>query len=88
MSFHRRLNTMLVVGGFGVTTLGVIARRDAGWSPLSASPEPSARYLTDVAYDTKRDVLVLFAGGDPGGMALFADTWEFDGTTWGRVREK
>jgi hypothetical protein len=88
MAYHRRLNTLLVAGGFGVSSLGVITRRDAGWTSLSSSPEPGARYLTDVAYDAKRDVLVLFGGGDPTGNALYADTWEFDGTLWRRVREK
>jgi len=88
MAYHRRLNALLVAGGFHLASLGVIARRDAGWTSLPGSPEPSARYLTDVAYDVKRDVLVLFGGGDPTGMALYADTWEFDGTTWRRVREK
>jgi hypothetical protein len=27
-------------------------------------------------------VLVLFGGGNPAGMDLFADTWEHDGTGW------
>jgi hypothetical protein len=88
MAYHRRLNALLVAGGFPQTSLGVITRRDAGWTSLPASPEPSARYLTDMAYDAKRDVLVLFGGGDPAGSTLYADTWEFDGTTWRRVREK
>jgi hypothetical protein len=89
MAFHRRLNAMLLVGGFRVSSgLGAIVRRDAGWTPLTASPEPSARYLPDVAYDAKRDVFVLFGGGDPNGSSLFADTWEHDGTTWRRIRER
>ena len=67
MAYHRRLNALLVAGGFHLASLGVIARRDAGWTSLPGSPEPSARYLTDVAYDVKRDVLVLFGGGDPTG---------------------
>jgi hypothetical protein len=88
MAFHRRLNALLVAGGFHLSSLGVITRRDAGWTSLATAAEPSARYLPDVAYDAKRDVLVLFGGGDPAGMTLFADTWEFDGTTRRRVREK
>ena len=68
-------------------TPSVSSRRRATSSAFSRD-QPSARYLTDVAYDTKRDVLVLFGGGDPAGSSLFADTWEFDGTTWRRVREK
>ena len=86
MGFHRRLDRLLVLGGFGtsVTGVGVISRGEGGWSALAMNPEPSARYLPDVAYDVKRDVLVLFGGGDPNGSALYADTWEFDGVTWRR----
>ena len=50
--------------------------------------EPGSRYLTDAAYDVKRDVLVLFGGGDANGMSLLADTWEFDGASWRRIRER
>ena len=50
--------------------------------------DPSLKRVVGLAYDVKRDVLVLFGGGDPNGSALYADTWEFDGTTWRRVREK
>jgi len=89
MAFHRRLNGMLAAGGFGVTSgLGVLIRRDSGWSPLASGVEPGSRYLTDVAYDARRDVLVLFGGGDANGMSLFADTWEFDGVTWRRILER
>jgi len=70
-----------VLGGLPVAEL-VLARREAGWSPL-----PAARYLPGVAYDVKRDVLVLFGGGDPAGMDLFGDTWELDGTTWRRISQ-
>ena len=46
------------------------------------------RYLTDAAYDVMRDVLVLFGGGDANCMSLLADTWEFDGASWRRIRER
>jgi hypothetical protein len=85
MAFHRRLNALLVAGSARAGAgLGVLARRENGWTPLTAPAEPNARYLMGLAYDTKRDVLVLFGGGDPNGNSLFADTWEFDGTTWRR----
>jgi hypothetical protein len=87
MAFHRRLNALLLVGGFAPSSgsVDVQARRDSVWAPVTAAaPAPSARYLPDVAYDAKRDVLVLFGGGDPAGNTIFADTWEFDGTAWRR----
>lgn len=84
MVFHRRLDALLAVGGFRVSSL-VLARRAAGWAPLPVAGEPSPRYLPDVAYDEKRNVMVLFGGGDPAGMALFDDTWELDGTSWRRI---
>ena len=47
---------------------------------------PSARYLTDVAYDLRRNVLVLFGGGARDSATLYDDTWEFDGSSWRRIR--
>jgi hypothetical protein len=82
MAFHRRLNKMLMLGGMSAPV--TMVRNDTGWSPLAISGEPDARYVPDAAYDTKRDVLVLFGGGPPTGNTLFADTWEFDGTNWRR----
>jgi hypothetical protein len=34
-----------------------------------------------MAYDTEREVTVLF-GGTAGVSTFFDDTWEWDGTTW------
>ena len=84
MGFHRRLNALLVVGGFGAAGLGMLAASGPLWTPLSTAMEPSGRALTDIAYDERRDVLVLFGGDGPGG--LLADTWEFDGSSWRHAR--
>jgi hypothetical protein len=86
MSFHAGLNALLVAGGFSTQGIGLLVRRDSGWAPLPLAGEPSTRYLTDMAYDTRRGVLVLFGGGDPSSSTLYSDTWEFNGTTWRRVR--
>ena len=37
-----------------------------------------------MAYDSDRDVVVLFGGRDDG-STIFDDTWEWDGDTWVRV---
>jgi hypothetical protein len=85
MAFDSRLGGLLLVGGLPPSS-DMLVNRGGAWTPLSPPTGPSARYLTDLAYDESRGVMVLFGGGDPGGMALFDDTWEFDGTTWRRVR--
>ena len=81
MAFHRRFDAMLAVGNLRSATLALV-RGAAGWAPLSVAGGPSPRYLPDVAYDARRDVMVLFGGGDLASGALLDDTWEFDGTTW------
>jgi hypothetical protein len=87
MAYHRRLQRLLLAGAQGGSspTLSLLARNGTTWSPLATTGGPSARYLPDVAYDESRNVLVLFGGGNPAGTNLFADTWEFDGTTWRRA---
>jgi hypothetical protein len=87
MAFHAGLQALVLAGG-GAPSIGLdaLVRSGGSWMLLVASPQPSARYLTDMAYDERRGVLVLFGGGDPLGSALFDDTWELDGTTWRRIR--
>lgn len=55
------------------------------WSKV-AGAGPPARQAHGMAYDAKRNVVVVFGGigsGVPGQPPpLFDDTWEFDGTTW------
>jgi hypothetical protein len=80
MAFHRGLGALVMVGGSQSIGLDMLIGRGAMWTPLSTGAEPSGRYLTDIAYDDRRNVLVLFGGAGPAG--LLADTWEFDGSTW------
>ena len=81
MTFHRGLNALLIFGGMPDTP-GPIAlvRRERAWHPLSLSGEPGQRYLADVAYDERRNVMVLFGGGTD--TSVLGDTWEFDGKVW------
>jgi hypothetical protein len=82
MAFHRGLDALLLVGGFPVG-LNLLAGRNSFWtSPGGSGPSP--RYLTDIAYDERRNVTVLFGGDSPSG--LLADTWEFDGASWRQIR--
>ena len=50
------------------------------WDQVAAAGSPSARVRPMVAFDSKRDVLVVFGGN--GSTPWLEDTWEFDGTAW------
>lgn len=88
MAFNGGLATLMLAGRVSGTGPSVLVRSNETWTPLTLTPEPEARYLTDMAFDAKRKVLVLFGGGAPRSTSLFADTWEFDGAIWRRIRER
>ena len=50
------------------------------WTQLTLTPSPPARNTYGLAYDSVRQVIVLFGGVAVGARAN--DTWEFNGTTW------
>jgi len=62
------------------------------WTEVHPPTSPSARGHHAMAYDSAREVTVLFGGGGsppytthgppPGWDPTAADTWEYDGTTW------
>lgn len=86
MTFHRGLGGLVVVGGLPqLDGLDMLVSRGEAWMPLPMAPQPPPRYLTDVAYDEARSVLVLFGGGAADG-SLYDDTWELDATGWRRIR--
>jgi hypothetical protein len=80
MAFDEGLDGLVVVGGASSGDPALV-RRDDDWQPLAAAG-PAPRYLPGLAYDRRRQRLVLFGGGDPSSSELFADTWEFDGEAW------
>jgi hypothetical protein len=52
------------------------------WSLLAADPDgPRWRNFASVAYDSKRQALVLY-GGLQSETQQFSETWEWDGKTW------
>lgn len=53
---------------------------DGSWHDRTSTPCPSARNGSAMAYDARRDRMVLF-GGVTGG-AYSNETWEWDGTSW------
>lgn len=92
MVFEERRGRILLFGGMGAAprgqrppALGDTWEFDGTrWTELKV-PGPGARNGAGIAYDSKRDRVVLFGGrkGWPDGD--LNDTWEWDGATWRRI---
>ena len=54
---------------------------DPNWQQITTTNSPQGRYTHGFAYDSGRQVAVLF-GGDNTGYSRLNDTWEYDGTDW------
>jgi hypothetical protein len=65
--------------GEGVTTEG--GGTWQLWDYSDDQPEP--RFPAGVAWDTRRQVMVVYGGSD--GTKVFTDTWEWDGTSWSEI---
>ena len=56
------------------------------WTKHTA-PGPVARWSPAMAYDVKRERVVLFGGNRNGRpFGPLADTWEWDGTRWKEMK--
>ncbi len=53
------------------------------WAKAAPASAPDARFLHAAAYDSNRNVGVVFGGHD--NNADFADTWEWSGTNWSKI---
>ena len=53
------------------------------WIQINTPVSPSGRTLHAMAYDEKRQKVVMYGGQNAGGY--LADLWEYDGTTWRRL---
>jgi hypothetical protein len=80
---HARMRTVLFGGYTGSGGFGFDNQTwlwdGAVWSPANPATKPTARRNHNLAYDSDRQVTVLF-GGEAG--PLKQDTWEWDGTNW------
>ena len=89
-TYDSKRNRVLIFGGFGANgMLGDLWSWDGtAWSKLAdASPAgPEPRGMGYIAYDRKRDRVVLF-GGRKGWPNDVNDTWEWDGERWSRVAQ-
>ncbi len=54
----------------------------SNWTQLDPDTSPPPRYMHAMAYDKKRERIVLFGGTDSTGCQQLSDTWEWDGSDW------
>ncbi len=52
------------------------------WASVGGATHPTGRYDAAMGYDPYRGVSVLFGGGNTALATYYADTWEWDGTSW------
>jgi hypothetical protein len=55
----------------------------SGWLQILPASAPAPRHLYGMAYDQRRDRVVVFGGR--GALQTLSDTWEFEGSNWQRV---
>ncbi len=83
-AFHRGSGKVVLFGGQnGAFFSGETWLFDgSNWS-MMGGPGPSPRRAHVMAYDSARDVVVLFGGDEgAGGVGFVQDTWEWNGTAW------
>ena len=89
-TYDSKRERVIVFGGLGASgMLGDLWAWDGrAWTKLTdASPAgPEPRAMGYIAYDRKRDRVVLF-GGRKGWPNDANDTWEWDGARWSRVAQ-
>src|SRR5260221_6832669 len=85
MAYDARRGRVVLFGGSGSQgVLGDTWEWDGSAWALQRASGPSPRAEMAMAYDSARGRVVLFGGVNFSGPAPveFADTWEWDGTTW------
>ncbi len=55
------------------------------WAEVVTAHAPPARFWHTIVYDSHRQRIVLFGGGDPDHGVYFDDTWEYDGNDWQQI---
>jgi cysteine-rich repeat protein len=76
-------NVVLFGGVTGVTPLNDTWLWDGTtWTQATPASSPTARFDAGMAYDPIRKRVVMFGGVTTTTPEAFADTWEWDGTTW------
>lgn len=92
MMYDGALGQIVLFGGFGVISGGELddtwVYDGRNWTQLMPSTSPPARYGHALAYDSNRQVGVLYGGVSTTQMGPYPDTWEWDGTNWNLVETK
>jgi len=78
----RLLTPSDVVASQAAATMSFASLDDIVWEERSSIATPEARLVAGMAYDSSRNVTVLFGGhGDHVGYVL-GDTWKWNGSNW------
>jgi hypothetical protein len=89
MAYDSRRGVMVLFGGrhpVGNVNYGDTWEWDGStWTQVFPATSPSCRYYQEMAYDSKRNVTVLFGGWNSESSNYFGDTWEWDGSAWTNV---
>jgi len=91
VSYNTKLNKAILFGGSVEASPNNWTRVNdtwewdgQDWTQLNPEKSPPARGRGEMAYDPKRNVIILFGGWNNLGKSL-NDTWEWDGNTWNEV---
>ena len=82
MVYDEARGVTLLFGGSGSTTFGDTWTWNGQTWTRVATTGPSPRNIPTLAYDARRQRVVLFGGQS--GTTLLSDTWEWDGSGWTR----
>lgn len=80
---------MVLFGGASLSPSGFAVLSDtwtysnAGWTPVSWSPQPAGRFYASMVWDPAIDGFLLFGGANT--TTLLNDTWELQGGAWTEV---
>ncbi len=87
MVYHESLETIILVNGGpeqgkpDTAPIELWSWDGNQWSPLLKDPNgPTWRNFASIAYDSNRDVLILYGGLTSN--TEYTDTWEWDGNEW------
>lgn len=87
MVYEAARHRVVLFGGNGRNGNGDLVDMDqtwtwdgASWQAIAPATRPLGRSQHAMAYDGKRDRIVLFGGN--AGASTMSDTWTFDGDTW------
>lgn len=91
MAYDEKRKRIVLFGGLA-TDQGSSALNDtwewtgSDWTKITTAKSPPARGIHGaIAYDAKRERVVIRGGGTAPGSTLYGDTWEYDGTNWTEV---